>query len=108
MSSPTYTQLPDSLWRLQVDPTFVGGTGSMNSCLVQAFFDSMFVNNADPTDTFVKQLGSVNVDYIADANKPVTFTFEGSPYTMAYGLIAAGMTAAAFQEWNAPAPTGSA
>lgn len=102
MSSPVYTQGPDNLWRLQVDPTFVANTGSLATCNVQAFYQSTFTNNADPTDYFNQQQGSVNIDCVTNSDKTVTFPYGGGSQTMSYGLIAAGMAAAAAQEWNTP------
>lgn len=102
-SAPTYTAGPDTLWRLQTDPTF-SDKGELATCNVTAFYKATFTNTADPTDHFEKQLGSVNIDCVKDAAKPVTYTYDGKSYTLSYGAIAAGMAAAAAQEWAAAPP----
>lgn len=102
-SAPTYTAGPDTLWRLQTDPTF-NADATLATCNVTAFYKATFTNTTDPADHFEKQLGSVNVDCVKDAAKPVTYTFDGKSYTLTYGAIAAGMAAAAAQEWAAAPP----
>lgn len=98
-SAPSYTQGPATQWRLQCDPAF-SAQGALTSATVQAFFQSTFTNTQDPSDTFTKQLGSVNIDTIKDAAK--TVTYDGKTYT--YGEIIAAAAAMCAQEWNAANP----
>lgn len=100
-TAPTYTQSPDYLCRVQTDPTF-SKDGSLATCLVNAFFRATFTNTQDPTDFFPKDLGSVNIDCVKEAEKEVKFTFSGKDYDLPYGAIAAGMAAA--QEWAGKKP----
>lgn len=98
-ASPTYTSGPDTLWRLQVDPTF-NADGTVSTNTVTAFYKATFTNTIDPTDHFDKALGSVAIDCVKDAAK--TVTVSGKTYT--YAEIATAMAAAAAQEWKAANP----
>ena len=96
-----YSPGPDTLWRVQADPVFADN-GAATAFTVTAFYQATLTNDADATDRFTRQLGSVQIDCVRDAHKTVSFTTaEGETFTYTYAEIAGVLAAAAKQEWVA-------
>ena len=87
------------LARLQTDPAF-DDNGNLTACVVAAYFGQNLVNSATTPPTITPQpwADPTLIDYVANATKLVTFTAGGQSYTLPYGVIGAGLVAAAMQE----------
>lgn len=101
MITPTYTQGPAILWRIQTDPTFNADTGALEACVITAFFKAKYTNDANPADTYERDLGSVPLDCVGDASRSVTFIFNGESFTVPLGVGATCIAQAAKDAWYA-------
>lgn len=94
------------LARLQTDPVFTE-LGSLTACVVAAYFGQNLVDDSTnpPTVTPLPWDSLPDnptlIDYVAKATTTVTFSAAGQEFTLPYGVIGAGLVAAANQEREA-------
>ena len=88
------------LARLQTDPVQDIKTGDLIACSVQAYFGQSLIDDSTTPPTVTPQPwpAPTVIDYVKDAAKTVKFTAGGKDWELPYGVIGAGLVAAATQE----------
>jgi hypothetical protein len=113
-AATTFTEGPATLWRVQSDPVF-NGNGTLTNGNATFFFRSTYTNSGNASDTFTKELGSVNVDFVANgSNHTVTLTGQtitvngvqstNATVVLRYDTIATGLLTAGQTEWATANP----